>query len=141
MIFQNFVRKSFFIFSGILFLYQCGNSFEPNNLYGSWVPKSIDCGSPELSEEVKQSGIKLNLEKGVEGEYGKISGLFPMNDEIKEIQSSFTAKYDKDIDKMEIIFKMNEFNESKLMVHSLSSSEMLTGGTFKSSYCKIILQK
>ncbi len=139
--FKKFPKQSIFIFSMILFLVQCGDSFEPNNLYGNWDLKSIDCGTPELTEEVKNSGIRLNLEKGGDGEYGKISGLFPMNDEIKEIQSSFTAKYDKEIDKMEIIFKMDEFNESKLMVHSLSSSEMLTGGTFKSSYCKITLKK
>lgn len=137
----KFVRnKSFILLWLILFSINCGG-FEPNHLYGSWDLKSIDCGSPELSEEAKTMGIKLSLEKGAEGEYGKISGFFPLNDEIKQIQTSFTAKYDKEIDKMEIIFKMDEFNETKLYVHSLSNTEMLTGGTYKSSYCKITLKK
>ncbi len=134
-------RNKSFILLGLIFLgINCGG-FEPNHLYGSWNLKSIDCGNPEISEEAKSAGIKLTLEKGAEGEYGKISGLFPLNDEIKQIQTSFTAKYDKEIDKMEILFKMDEFNETKLYVHSLSSTEMQTGGTYKSGYCKITLKK
>ncbi len=139
------MQKKFIILFLLSFLLisimNCAKSFEPNHLYGNWTLSKVDCQSPELTEEVKNSGIQLNLEKQPDGQYGKIIGKFPLNGEIKEFQGKFTAKYDKDIDKMELIFSTQDIENNKLYIHSLSNSEMQTGETIKDVYCKIDLKK
>jgi hypothetical protein len=137
------MQKIIIIFISFLLisLFNCGKSFEPNHLYGNWSLGNIDCQSPELTEEVKNSGIQLSLEKQPDGQYGKITGKFPLNGEIKEFQGNFTAKYDQGIDKMELIFNTQEVENTKIYIHSLSASEMQTGETIKGIYCKIHLKK